>query len=108
MGYGYFYFENNSATTQFAVSVELRGPRGVVYATPYEGDKKPMVTVAPGSFEVLYWYNPDRYTSFLDYLFVTTFTGEDGKVEGQDGGEAEGQDGGEVEEIDDGEGDGQD
>jgi hypothetical protein len=74
MGYGYFYFENMSKTTQLTVSVKITGSRGVVYGRPYDIEKTPMVIVAPESFEVLYWFNPDKTTEFDDFSLLTTFT----------------------------------
>jgi hypothetical protein len=54
--------------------VKLEGPRGAVYGYPYECDKTPMVIVAPGSFEALYWHNPNKSSQFSGFSLVTTFT----------------------------------
>ena len=98
MGYGYFYFENNS-DTQLTVSVELKGDRGFIYGYPYENHEKPTIIVAPGSCEALYWHNPDRSSELTSYNLVTKFTdvspesitalkgdkkGESRQVDGQD------------------------
>ena len=54
--------------------MKLKGTRGVVYGSPYESDKTPMVIVAPGSFESLYWHNPDKRSGFDQFSLVTAFT----------------------------------
>lgn len=74
LGYGYFYFENNSKDTQLTISVKTSGTKGVMYGRPYDKEKTPMLIVGPECFEVLYYFKTDSESGFEDFTLLTTFT----------------------------------
>lgn len=73
LGFGYFYFENNTETTQMTVTVKTTGINGVVWGKPFESEKSPMVIVPPGQYEVIHYTKRDAESGCDDFRLITSF-----------------------------------